>query len=147
MRVCGVEIQGSEAVIALLALDKGLFELPECRTRKFILRDDRDQAQLAKFQFDVAKLVEDYKIEKLVIKSRPHKGKFAGGAVGFKIEAAIQLIDGVTVEFINGNEIKEQLKRNPVAIDFTATGLKKFQEHAFNSAYANMIHAMYNKED
>ncbi len=146
MRVCGVEIQGSEAVIALLALDKGLFELPECRTRKFILRDDADQAQLSKFQFEVAKLVEDYKIEKLIIKSRPHKGKFAGGAVGFKIEAALQLIKGVNVEFINGNEIKEQMKRNPVAIDFTVTGLKKFQETAFNSAYANMIRTMYSKD-
>ncbi|MFO6423380.1 DUF3010 family protein [Motilimonas sp. KMU-193] len=146
MRVCGIEIQGSEAVIALLALDKGLFELPECRTRKFILRDDSDQAQLSKFQFDVAKLVEDYKIEKLVIKSRPHKGKFAGGAIGFKMEAAIQLIKDVPVEIITANEIKEQIKRNPVAIDFAATGLKKFQEHAFSSAYATMIRDMYNKD-
>lgn len=146
MRVCGVEIQGSEAVISLLALDKGLFELPECRTRKFLLKDDADQTLFKKFQFDFAKLIEDYRIEKVVIKARPQKGKFAGGAVGFKIEAAIQLIDGVKVEFIHGNTIKEQIKRNPIAIDFAVTGLKKFQEAAFAAAYANMTESMYAKD-
>ncbi|RJG50517.1 DUF3010 family protein [Motilimonas pumila] len=146
MKACGIEIQGSEAVIALLSLDQGLFEIPECRVRKFILRDDTEQAQIQKFQFDVAKLVEDYKIEKLIIKSRPQKGKFAGGAIGFKIEAALQLIDTVPVEFITSNEIKEQTKRNPVSIDFAVTGLKKFQQGAFESAYASMTAEIYNKD-
>ena len=88
------------------------------------------------YQFAFAKLVEDYKIEKVVIKQRQTKGKFAGGGNGFKLEAAIQLIEDLDVTVVPSNEIKEKLKRNPLPIKFKDTGLKQFQEQAFTTAYA-----------
>jgi len=91
---------------------------------------------MKKFQFSFAKLIEDYKIEKVVIRQRQTKGKFAGGAVGFKLEAAIQLIDDLKVEVVAPTAIKESLKRNPLGIQFKATGLKQYQEQAFTTAYA-----------
>ncbi|HAW93409.1 MULTISPECIES: DUF3010 family protein [unclassified Arsukibacterium] len=136
MRVCGIEIKGSEAILCLMTLKDGLFDLPECRQTRLALSNDKDAESLQKFQFNLAKLIEDYKIEQVVIKERPQKGKFAGGAVGFKIEAAIQLISNCPSLILSGNTIKEKIKQHPVPVDFKDTGLKGFQETAFIIAYA-----------
>lgn len=144
MKVCGIELKSNEAVICLLSLDMGLFDIPDCRARKLEIRDANDQLQIRDFQFAVKKLVEDYKIDQVVIRQRPMKGKFAGGAVGFKLEAAIQLIEGLTVTVMPTTEIKEQLKHNPVPVDFRDTGLKGFQETAFNTAFAFISKKQHN---
>ena len=136
MRTCGIEIKGSEAIICLMTLKDGLFELPDCRQTRFALSKDQEQQQMRHFQFTFAKFIEDYQITQLVIKDRPQKGKFAGGAVGFKIETALQLIAGCQCSILSSTELKEQLKRHPIPVDFKATGLKAFQETAFLTAYA-----------
>ena len=144
MKVCGVELTGSEAIITLLSLSDGLFDIPDCRQRKLTLSDANDQEQVQKFQFAFRKLMEDYGVDTAVIRQRPHKGKFAGSAVGFKLEAAIQLIENLNVELVSSTEIKEQLKRNPLMIEFADTGLKKFQEPAFITAYTYLNHKHFN---
>ncbi|MBV2130359.1 DUF3010 family protein [Arsukibacterium indicum] len=136
MRVCGIEIKGSEAILCLMAFKDGLFDLPECRQTRLALSNDKDAESVQKFQFNLAKLFEDYKVEQVVIKERPQKGKFAGGAVGFKIEAAIQLITNCRSQILSANTIKEKLKQHPLPVDFKDTGLKGFQETAFITAYA-----------
>lgn len=136
MRTCGVEIKGSEAIVCLMTLNHGLFELPDCRQTRFALSQDQDQEQMRRFQFTFAKFVEDYQISQIVIKERPQKGKFAGGAVGFKIEAALQLIAGCSCTVISATALKEKLKRFPLPVDFKETGLKVFQETAFLAAYS-----------
>jgi hypothetical protein len=88
------------------------------------------------FQFTFAKFIEDYQVTQLVIKERPQKGKFAGGAVGFKIEAALQLIADCACATISATELKEKIKRHPLPVDFKDTGLKVFQETAFLTGYA-----------
>lgn len=136
MRVCGIEIKGSEAILCLMEYQQGLYTLPDCRQSRIALSQDQNSEQVRKFQFAVQKLIEDYQIKQLVIKERPHKGKFAGGAVGFKIEAALQLIPNCECVLLSATHIKEQLKRFPLPVDFKATGLKAFQETAFITAYA-----------
>ncbi|EJI87109.1 hypothetical protein AEST_01500 [Alishewanella aestuarii B11] len=136
MRVCGVEIKGSEAILCLMEYQDGLFNLPDCRQTRIALSQDQQTEQVRKFQFALRKLVEDYKIQHLVIKERPQKGKFAGGAVGFKIEATLQLLDNCNVSLLSATELKEKIKRFPLPVDFKATGLKAFQETAFLTAYA-----------
>ena len=59
MRVCGVEIKGSEAIICLMTLKDGLFELPDCRQTRFALSKDQEQQQMRHFQFTFAKFIED----------------------------------------------------------------------------------------
>ncbi len=136
MRVCGIEIKGSEAILCLVTLKDGLFDLPECRQTRLALSQDKDAENIQKFQFNLAKLIEDYKIEQLVIKERPQKGKFAGGALGFKIEAAIQLINRCPSVILSASTIKEKIKQHPLPVDFKDTGLRVFQETAFITAYA-----------
>lgn len=136
MKVCGVELKGNDAVITLLNFEFGLFDLPDCRVRKLSINDADSVEQLRDFQFTFAKLMQDYKIDRVVIRKRAHKGKFAGGAVGFKLEAAIQLVEGVQVDLMSPTDVKEQLKHTPLPVNFKDTGLKQFQENAFTTGYA-----------
>jgi len=136
MKICGVELKGNDAVICLLSHADSVVHLPDCRVAKLTIGNANDTQEIKKFQFSFAKLIQDYKIEKVVIRQRQTKGKFAGGAVGFKLESAIQLIDGVDVKVVSPTDIKESLKRNPLAIQFKDTGLKQYQEQAFTTAYA-----------
>lgn len=140
MRVCGVEIKGSEIILCLMEMDNGLMVLPDCRQVRFPLLNDQDTEQMRKFQFSMTKLAEDYKISKFLVRERPQKGKFSGSAVGFKIEAALQLIPTVDTVICTNAAIKDKLARHPVPVDFRDTGLKAFQESAFITAYAYLIY-------
>ena len=143
MRVCGVEIKSNEAIICLLSMKDEIFDIPDCRVRKLTLEKITSRESLTFFQFTFAKLMTDYKIDKVIIRERPTKGKFAGSAVGFKLEAAIQLIDNLEVELITPVAIKEYIKKNPISVDFVDTGLKSFQENSFATAYGYLMHSYY----
>ncbi|MFT7559703.1 MAG: hypothetical protein ACI93R_001616 [Flavobacteriales bacterium] len=139
MRVLGVELKANEAFVCLLSSSGGLFDLPDCRLRRLAIQDPDSSQGVKDFQFAIAKLVEDYNIDKIVIRERMKRGKFAGGAVGFKLEAAIQLIDSVEVELLSPSAIKASTKEKPVPIYFADTGLKPFQEVAFTTAYVAFL--------
>ncbi len=136
MRVCGVELKGNDAIICLISSENNLYDIPHLRVPKISVNNAGDAEQLRKFQFTFSKLVEDYKIDKVVIKGRALKGKFAGGPVGFKLEAAIQLIADLEAEILSANFIKTAIAKSQLDIDFRDTGLKKFQESAFTTAFA-----------
>ena len=118
MKVCGVDLKGNEANVCLLSLIDGLFHVPDCRTRRLTLADSSAKG-LKSFQSTFAKLVADYKIDAVIIRQRQSKGKFAGGAIGFKLEAAIELIEGLDVIVYSPTDIKESLRRNPIAVSYT----------------------------
>lgn len=136
MNICGVELTGSDAVVCLLSLERGQFLIPECRVRKITLKKEHTREDLQQFQFAFAKLMSDYSVDKVVIRERMQKGKFAGGAISFKLEAAIQLITDIDVALLSSAQIKTALSEHPLPIPFADTGLKGFQEQAFTVAYA-----------
>ena len=135
MLICGVELKGKEAIISLLSLDKGVFLVPDCRQRSFTVSASEDRQSIKDFSFAFAKLVEDYKIEQVVMIGRAQKGKFMGSATSFKLEAVLQLLD-IPVHIMSTTRIKAQIKRNPVQVEFDSLGIKTFQKPAFNVAYA-----------
>lgn len=139
MRICGVELSGSDAVICLLHLDQGQFDMPDCRVRKLTLKKEHTREDLQQFQFAFTKLMGDYSVNKVAIRERMTKGKFAGGAISFKLEAAIQLIADLDVAVLSPTQIKSALSEKPIPIPFSDTGLKVFQEAAFKVAYAAHI--------
>ena len=138
MRICGVDLVGNEAVICLLEQGDQQFTLPDCRVRKLALPKEHSRQDLQEFQFSFAKLMTDYKVSTVAIRERQTKGKFAGGAVSFKLEAAIQLISTLDVLVLSPATIKSALKDKPVPLSFADTGLKVFQEAAFTVAFAGL---------
>ncbi len=136
MRICAVELKGNDAIFCIMSKNMGLLDIPEVRQRKITITDTQNTENMRWFQKQFLQLVNDYKVEKVVIRERPMKGKFAGGAVGFKLETAIQLIEDLNVEMVSPSRIKEQLKHTPILMEYKQTKLKQFQEQAFQTAYA-----------
>ncbi|WP_105168486.1 DUF3010 family protein [Pseudoalteromonas sp. T1lg23B] len=148
MRTCGVEITGSEVLLCLLTKEDDVFDIRDVRQTRFTLNNvGQETDQMRKFQFDFAKLMADYQVDSVAIRQRAPKGKFAGSATGFKMEAAIQLIEGLDVRLLSSTEVKEQLKRNPLPIDFEDTGLRKYQENAFVNAYVYIMKKTYRPDE
>ncbi|KFZ38030.1 hypothetical protein HR45_05840 [Shewanella mangrovi] len=145
MKVCGVEINSSEAIICMVQEDGEMFNVPECRSRSISLRNASDDKAIQEFHFAFKKLMQDYKVDEIVIISRPLKGKFAGSAGSFKMEAAIQLCD-LPATLIQQTEVKEQLKLNPLQVDFEYLELRRIQKPAFEAAYAYLNIKRYSKD-
>ena len=136
MKACGVEIKGNEAIICIMSKENNLYDIPNTRVQKVSLDNAGDAEEVKKFQFTFAKLMEDYQVTHVLIKGRALKGKFAGGPIGFKVEAAIQLIQELNVEILAGSFIKKELSKSQIDIDFRDTGLKQYQEQAFGTVFA-----------
>ena len=136
MRICGIELTSKEVNLCLLQLKDGLFDIPDCRAKKFSLLNDQEQEAVRYFKFEFIKLMQDYRIEHVVIKNRMQKGKFSGSAVSFKIEGILQSCEEFSVQLLSASEIKDILKGSQLHIDFAETGLKKFQQPAFETALA-----------
>jgi len=135
-KVCAVDLKANDAILCLMSLSNGLYNLHECRVKRLTITDPSSTEQIRKFQFDFAKLMADYQIEDVVIRERMTKGKFAGGATSFKLEAAIQLIDSLDVSLLSPSKTKEIIKKSHVHMRFDETGLKQFQEQAFMTGFA-----------
>ncbi|UQB42167.1 DUF3010 family protein [Thiomicrospira microaerophila] len=136
MIVCGIELSGNDAIICLLKQDDGIFYLPECRSTRIQCANPDRAEDLQYFQKTFVKLAEDYKIDQLAIRARQKKGKFAGGANGFKLEAALQVAPSLNVTLLDATQQKANLKNYALPIAFSETKLKKFQEPAFMVAFA-----------
>ncbi len=136
MKACGVEIKGNDAIICIMSKENNLYDIPHTRVQKISLDNAGDAEEVQNFQFVFAKLMEDYQVTQVLIKGRALKGKFAGGPIGFKIEAAIQLIKDLDVEILAGSFIKKELAKSQIDIDFRDTGLKQYQEQAFGTVFA-----------
>ncbi|GIU22907.1 hypothetical protein TUM4644_15650 [Shewanella colwelliana] len=145
MRVCGVELKGGEAIISLLSYEGETFNVPECRSRSLTVSNSAATESIKEFHFAFSKLMEDYKVNEVVIIEREQKGKLAGSATSFKMEAAIQLC-GLPVALMSPVTIKEQLKRNPPMVDFDGLDLKRFQKVSFEVAYAYHNQRIFAKE-
>jgi len=107
MRTCGVEITGSDVLLCILSKDNDVFDIRDVRQTRFTLGNGNDTEIMRKFQFDFAKLMQDYQIDSVAIRERQPKGKFAGSAKGFKMETAIQLIEELDVRVFSTTEIKD----------------------------------------
>lgn len=145
MKICGVELKGNDAIICIMSRENGLYDIPQVRVQKISLVDAGDAEQVQHFQFTFAKLMEDYKIDKVVIRGRALKGKFSGGPVGFKLEAAIQLIKELPVEIVTSTSVKKALAKSQVDIDFRDTGLKQYQENAFETVFSYFEQSAYHQ--
>lgn len=141
MIICGVELSGSDAVLCILQLDRGQFSLPECNVRKLSLPKKYTRQDLKQFQATFTDLMVEHGVNRVAIKERMTKGKFAGGAVSFKLEAAIQLVSVAELEvtLLPPALIKSTLAAKPLPIPFADTGLKAFQETAFIAAYVSHV--------
>ena len=133
MTLCGIEIKGSEAIIAVAAPDLTHVTMA---TKKIALEDDDEAANVKAFASQVAAFVRDNGITRIAIKKRSKKGEFAGGPTTFKIEGVLQLLDGVEVTLLSPQTINAQYKKHNFELPAT---LNKYQHEAFKAACSALV--------
>jgi hypothetical protein len=118
MRVCGCEISAQEVRLAVVYLnDEGNVEMLRPRTTRIRLEDDTSEADLRSFLAALYEFSHENEIGTFVIKTRARKGRMAGGAVSFKIETLIQLVEGCYTRFVSpvalSNFAKKEVEEYP----------------------------------
>ena len=133
MSICGIEIKGSEAIIAVAAQDLTHVALA---TKKIALEDDDEAANVKAFAAQVAAFVRDNGISRIAIKKRSKKGEFAGGPTTFKIEGVFQLLENCDVTLLSPQTINAQNKKHSFELPGT---LNKYQHEAYKAACSALL--------
>ena len=102
MRICGCEISAQEVRLAVVELnDEQNVELFRIKKTRIELQDDMSEENLRSFLAALQEFSQENTIDTFVIKTRAKKGRMAGGAVSFKIETLIQLVEGCNTRFVS----------------------------------------------
>ncbi|MFU2326901.1 DUF3010 family protein [Pseudomonas sp. NFX98] len=136
MKVCGIEIKGSEAIIAVASLDGTALSHAALNTKKIALDDDDEAANVKLFAAQVASFVRENSIDRIAIKKRGKKGEFAGGPTTFKIEGVFQLLENCEVTLLSPQTITAQCKKFSVELPET---LNKYQHEAYKAACSALV--------
>lgn len=129
--VCGVEIQGNDAIFVRLEGSQDDFRVSSSKPLKITLGDHQDQGALLDFQKSLEAYFQAWPVDRILIKSGS-TGRFSSGPSVFKIESLIQLT-AHEVTFISGQTLAAYWKGQ--GVDEGAYGLKKYQVNAFKLAY------------
>ncbi|MBL0387572.1 DUF3010 family protein [Tumebacillus sp. ITR2] len=132
MKVCGIELKGSEAIVVSLEGTKGEFTRLAPTTKKIALSDNKTQESAQSFLQTIQQYLRDAGIEAVGIKERATTGEFGGGAMTFKLEGLIQSLD-LPVQLFHPSTLAATMRRTPVSIEDQK--LHKYQTDAFKVAY------------
>ena len=101
MRICGCEISAQEVRLAVVELNgERNVQLLGIKTTRLELKDDTSESDLRSFLAALHEFSQENKVGTFMIKTRAKKGRMAGGAVSFKIETLIQLVEGCNTKFV-----------------------------------------------
>ena len=136
MKVCGIEIKGSEALLAVVALEAGSPAHLALATKKIGLEDDELADNVKAFASQARQFVTEHGITHLAIKKRSKKGDFAGGPTTFKIEGILQLLEGCEVALVSPQTVSAQAKKHNIE---PPASLNKYQHEAYKTACALLL--------
>lgn len=128
MKICGIELKASEAILALVASENGELTHLASAEKKIALVDDEDPVEVKAFYRRLQTLIDEQKITHVAIKKRGKKGDFAGGPVTFKMEGLLQMLEGCDVRLIAPQTLNAAQKKHNFAIP---AGLNKYQHDAY----------------
>ncbi len=97
------------------------------------LDDDLSQESIKRFYNELLLLVKENNIQAIGIKKRQQTGKFSGGALSFKMESLIQLLN-LQVEIIPPATITKQTKKLEIS-----DSIFKYQIDALKTAYTLLV--------
>ena len=133
MRICGVELKGSEARLAVIRKTEDGVEHVNVATKKIPLGDGECSIQTKSFMDTFESFCRDNTIELVCIKKRGKKGEYAGGPDTFKMEGIIQVSNVPEVMLISPQTISAMQKRENIAIP---DELNKYQHSAYLTSIA-----------
>ncbi|EOK5766262.1 DUF3010 family protein [Vibrio vulnificus] len=133
MKICGIELKGSEAILALIDKNGQDIEHVSIATKKIPLGDGECCVQVKSFKETFESFCRENAVDKIVIKKRGKKGDYAGGADTFKMEGIIQVSDVSNVILISPQSISAMQKKSNIELP---AALNKYQHTAFYAGVA-----------
>jgi len=133
MIACGIEMASSEARLVLLDGNKSIFQHIDVEPRKLKIADDENADEVRAFRDSLYIFFRENKVELIAIKKRGKKGDYAGGPIGFKLEAIVQLYEKCPIVLIAPATISARIKKQTTG---TPATLKKYQYSAFQTAFS-----------
>ena len=130
LRVCGIVLKSKEMISVVLEGTIEDYQIVSTSFDKYKLIEPKDQEAVKKFKTDIHEFFDYEDFHAIGIKERIAKGRFAGGAITFKMEGLIQTSD-YPVQIIHGNRIKAKTKDKIIPI----AQVKKYQEDALLTAF------------
>jgi len=132
MILCGMEMAASESRLVLLSGYKSDFRHIDVKPRKLKIADDDNAEEVRAFRDSLFAFLLENKVDMVAIKKRGKKGEYAGGPIGFKLEAIAQLYEGCPVSLIAPRTITVNINKHAPKIPDT---LLKYQYAAFQTAF------------
>ena len=133
MKACGIEMAASEARLVLLDGNKSNFHNINIEPRKLKISDDENADEIRAFRDTLYTFFRENRVEIVAIKKRGKKGDYAGGPIGFKLEAITQLYEECPIVLIAPATISVRIKKHTTS---TPATLKKYQYSAFQTAFS-----------
>src|SRR5258707_109443 len=93
MRICGVSLSGTTATLALVESAPDSIVVVPTETKRVVLGDADTASAVQSFRDTFAAFMRDNTVDVVAIKKRATGGKFAGGAMTFKMEGLLQCLE------------------------------------------------------
>ena len=131
MRICGIDLKSSDAIVVVIDGTKDDFQIIDTGVQKITLEDTNNSSSIKVFSDVFQKFIKIHSIDKIAVKKRQTKGKFAGGAISFKMEGIIQLSMDATIDLLASTSVSKVIKTNPPP----EAKLFAYQQSAYETAY------------
>lgn len=135
MVVCGIEMKGSDSIVVLMSGTLSSPEFIKNNVKKFSLQDDGNASSIKAFQKAIFTFFRENDVMRIGIKKRTGGGLYAGGGVGFKMEALVQGYDQAEVALVNPGKIAST---NSLASIHMPKSLPRYQESSFRIAFSQL---------
>ncbi len=129
MKYCGLELKGSEVILVSIEISNGEYRYLSPEMKKIKFNDSGNQSDVKTFLTAIEKFFAKHHFDKIGIKGRQTRGKFAGGPTSFKMEGIIQTMN-FPVEIISAPTIRAKLKDQSI----DTSGINSYQIEALKVA-------------
>jgi hypothetical protein len=133
MTICGIEMSGSIAILALINGTKSSFSHLDVEPRKLKLANDADPDEVRAFRDSLFAFFRENSVTLIAIKKRGKKGNYAGGPIGFKLEGIAQLYEDCPAKLVAPQTISAALRKHTPSVP---ESLRKYQHIAFQTAFS-----------
>lgn len=129
MRICGVQISGSTANLAVVSPNEGGgVAYHPCHTRKITLEDEKSSESLRAFLASITAFAHENALDGFCIKQRASGGHLGAGGASFKVEALVQMVPGIPTYFANPVALSRFAKTNVAGLP---NGLQNYLADAY----------------
>ena len=132
MTICGMEVSASEVRLVILDGTRAQYSHVAVNPRRLPIAVDENPDEVKAFRDSLYAFLRENRVEEVAIKKRAKRGKYAGGPVGFKLEAITQLYSGCPVALVSSQLIAAAMKKHAPAIP---QELREYQKTAFAAAF------------